>query len=193
MKELASVRNVVKLGLVSLIWVCVLSLSCSAVEFGLGIAITNNDQGIYVPVNFTDRFRTEFSATYESADDTNEVTATELRTIEAGIGLFLLKEIHEKTQLYYGCRFLYIDTDQRHRVRDFDYHYQKMDGNGYAVVPTLGVEYFLGRHISLGGEIEYSYGKMDIDYESNIVDVDDHDGEQTASGLDGRVVLRFYF
>lgn len=193
MKRLSSVRNVLNLGLVSLACVCALSLSCSAAEFGIGIAANDNDQGIYVPIDFADRFRAELSAAYVSREDKDEMTEAELCMTEAGIGLFLLTEIHERTQLYYGCRFLYIDFDQEQRMRDDGDRYQKMSGKGYGIAPTLGVEYFLGRHISLGGEVEYYYEKMDTDHTYSYADITDRDGEQTDSGLDSRVVLRFYF
>lgn len=164
-------------------------LSCAgAAEFGLGISANSNDQSIYVPVQITENFRTEFSVGYDSEEIESADTKVEFEAFEIGVGLYMCNEVYERTQLYYGCRFLYIQQDRE--LVDGSVH-RYLDSEGYGIAPTLGFEYYLTDHISLGGEAAFRYVK--IDGEGDTTGPISASEDETIKNTDTRAVIRYYF
>lgn len=162
-----------------------------ATQFGIGISGTSDDQRIYFPINITDSFRTELSLAVSTAELERNDAKQENDLADMGVGLFLTKTVYEKTKLYYGSRFTYMYGKIKYRYTDSNDN-ASYDQNGYSIAPTIGLEYYITDHISLGGEAEYSYRKLDIDADTG-TDVRDRDTKQTITGTTGRVVLRYFF
>ena len=187
----------IKMVIVTATLVGLISTNCFALEFGIGIGANDYDRTIYVPINITNNFRTELSLGY-SSNDRKSATDSEANfydgySIETGIGLFFLKDVYEKTQIYYGCRLLYINGESKWNYSS-GYNYNDKS-SGYGIVPTFGVEYLITDHFSLGGEIEFFYTNLNGKTEESYPDTDtvSYDTNSTSSGTNGRVVLRYYF
>ena len=164
---------------------CLMAANSYAAEYGIGLTANRSDLSLYMPIKLTDNFRTEISVGYQSAEAKADNQKQEADQIEAGIGLFFTKDVYPKTQLYYGCRLLYLyENRELSRSSGTDYSVRR---NGFGIAPTLGFEYFMTEQISLGGEVEFYYRYLDGK------DDDGVDFEETTSGTDSRVVIRYYF
>ena len=162
-----------------------MAANCFGAEFGIGLTANDSDRELYLPIKITDNFRTEISIGFDSREQKTDLTKTEADQVEAGIGLFFTQSVYERTLLYYGCRLKYLYVNADREYSDGSHYSQRQDG--YSIAPTLGFEYFLTDHISLGGEAEFYYEYLDGE------DEDDLDIDETYTGTDGRVVIRYYF
>lgn len=185
MNRLLDDLRVVKRVVFAFVMVLAISPNCTAADIGIGISVKESDQSIYVPIKLSDSLKTEFSVGYSSREQNDSSSKHHSKSLEAGIGLFLLKDVTDNTQLYYGCRFLYINTDYYYAGIDGYYSSDKL--NGYGIVPTLGFEYYFNDHISLGGEAGYYY--KNLDGESYYAT----DYKEKTTGTNCRVILRYYF
>ncbi len=160
-----------------------ISTNVLAAEFGIGISIDQHDQTIYIPFKLTNSLKTEISIGIHSGKTETSEYKFENDRIETGIGVFLAKNVNDKTKLFMGCRFLYIEETNEYKGNSLN----SSDVAGYGIAPTLGFEFFVTDHISLGGEAEFYYKDL------NGEDEDKNDIDNKYNGTDSRVVLRYYF
>lgn len=162
-----------------------MAANCFAAEFGIGFTANYSDQELYFPIKLTNHFRTEISVGFSTAEQKTDSTKIEADIVAAGIGLFLTHNVHERTLLYYGCRLKYLYQNADREYSDGSHRTEQQ--KGYGIAPTLGFEYFITENISLGGEAEFYYQYLDGE------DEDDLDVDETYTGTDGRIVIRYYF
>jgi hypothetical protein len=62
--------------------------------------------------------------------------------------------------------------------------------NGYRIAPTFGFEYLFNRHFTLGGEVAWSYERLEGDDRSGSTH-SDFTGER--SGIESFLILRYFF
>ncbi len=167
-----------------------LPLAAQAQAPGLGVRI-NGDVGstLYVPVKVNDAFMIEGTLSYlHFKNDAGVGNLSSYRTTstEVGAGFFWLKSLGESTRLYAGPRVSYGKASTVYGATPE----QRADSKGWTVAPTLGVEYFPLRNISIGGEIGASYGHATGDRS-------DFTGNQsvksTQASTVSSVILRYYF
>jgi hypothetical protein len=98
-------------------------------------------------------------------------------------------------RLYYGARVAYINNETKQRIATSfgaseDVTEEKSTLDGYRISPTLGFEYLINQHFSVGGEAEWFYQDLDSD-------VSQTDVTGTASlksnGTATRLIVRFTF
>ena len=110
------------------------------------------------------------------------------KNLHLGIGLFyLLKQ--KKFAYYLGTYYTYIFSEEVNKDEDGD---EPTKGDGFALGPAFGTEYFFNPHFSLGGEVRFQYLNIDR-VEKN------KDGEKTRDIFyhsfitRAIIMLRFYF
>ena len=174
--------------LISGVLLSLLSSKCIAAEIGIGISLESRDQIIYLPINITNNFRTELSFRYASSENETSSYTSEDDNLEIGIGLYAIKKLYEKTQLFYGCNFLYYDSGYESSYTSPPSS-SSGDYTSYTIAPTLGIEYFVTDHISLGGKAEFYYADAEVEYSSN----PSSNSDRTFMGTNTNLAFRYYF
>jgi hypothetical protein len=172
-----------------------------AADFGLGVSVRSDDGALYAPIDISKSFRLEPSVRYASSEQTNDVTSgTEIKQLEVGIGVFGLAQVTESARLYYGVRLAYLDQQIDSFYFGNSGRTTVEDGqDGYSVGPTLGFEYLIGKHFSVGGEASYAF----VDLEGERVATtrslfgqvfqSRNDLSDESSGTQTRLIFRYMF
>jgi outer membrane autotransporter protein len=189
----------------------VLLAGCSsqvlAADFGVGVSVQSNDAWIYAPIDVTPAFRIEPSIRFVSSESESQVqtasfgspvtTAVKSDTdqLELAVGLFGKTSLGESVRLYYGARAAYIDSDTKQRIATSfgtfeDVSEEESSLDGYRISPTLGFEYLINEHFSLGGEAEWFYQDLDSDISQTEVS---GTAKFKSNGTATRLILRFMF
>ncbi|MFH2065302.1 MAG: hypothetical protein ABIK15_08910 [Pseudomonadota bacterium] len=142
----------------------------AAPQFGLGISITEDGQVIHCPIKLDQNLRLEGSLGIHSYDRENS-GASDTDSIVLKFGGYMVRNVYEKTDIYYGGKVIYEKNDTGNT-----------DQNGYGIGPAFGFEYYITGHISVGGEAEVYYMFHDRS-----------GGDAKEYGTDSRVILRYYF
>lgn len=156
-----------------------------AADFGIGVSARDDDGAIYVPIDFSDKFRLEPSFRYYKEERTDTSTggfSVKSDLLELGIGIFGKSKVTDAAHLYYGGRFTYADGSTESR-------FSETSVDGFSVAPTFGAEYVFGKHFSLGGEVAYVFEEFDSEDNSSFSD----DIEQETQGTQTRLIFRFMF
>lgn len=175
-------------------------------DFGIGISVQSDDSWIYMPIDFSPRFRIEPSIRFVDSESessqpgsfstTNITVRTQSDALEIGLGVFGLAAIADSVRMYYGGRISYIDSKTTQtittRFANFtDVDSEKSSQDGYRIAPTLGFEYLFSDHFSIGGEAEWYYQKLDADFTLSSGGV--ARAEADSNGTDTRLIVRFRF
>ena len=144
---------------------------------------------IIMTINFNDNFRIEpqFGINWMNNKEEN----TKEKALFFSIGAFGMIQKY-KTNFYGGVRFGY-DTffHEYPDIEEFDTGGQdERTFSRYIINPTIGVEYFVFKHFSFGGEIGLKYINVNRETDSSsLIENMNTDHFMTYSGL----LLRFYF
>jgi hypothetical protein len=179
---------------------CVSASSSFAADFGLGVSAKTNDGWIYVPIDLSAHVRLEPSVRYGRSKShssyVNEgsifspaqtANHSESHQTEVGLGLFGVSPLGTAVKFYYGARAAYIDGEGRNDYTNvYDAFYQteetvRQSFDGYRLAPTLGIQYALTEHFSLGAEASLAYEKIDGDIRDSYVSVEGSDVQSTGS------------
>ena len=190
-----------------------LLVACSspvfAADFGVGVSVQSNDAWIYVPIDVTPRFRIEPSIRFVSAESESQTQSSgfgfpvttsvksDTDQYELAVGLFGKTTLAESVRLYYGARAAYIDNETTQRIATRfqtveDVVEQNSSLDGYRISPTLGFEYLINEHFSLGGEAEWFYQDLDADISQTDVDIAGT-AKLKSNGTATRLIVRFTF
>ena len=180
-----------------------------AADFGVGVSVQSNDAWIYAPIDVTPAIRIEPSVRYIDSESDSQTQSTsfgfpvtslvksESDQLELAVGVFGKTFLGESVRLYYGARAAYIDGDTTQRVTTrFETSEQvselKSSLDGYRISPTLGFEYLINEHFSLGGEAEWFYQDVDSDISQTDVDAAGT-ANLKSNGTATRLIVRFTF
>lgn len=133
-------------------------------RIGVGISATDSTSIIKAPFDINKlRIEPEFGYSRNKfTTNNNSFTSTEF---QIGSGVYLLNQLTDKIDLYYGGKALIIRTD-----------FDGPSDTGLEFVAIAGFEYYVDKQVSIGGEVGFGIGSGDF---SNT-------GTQTG------VVLRYY-
>ena len=178
-----------------------------AADFGVGVSVQSNDAWIYAPIDVTPAFRIEpsirffdsesesqtQSSSFGSPITTSVKSASDQR--ELAVGLFGKASLGESVRLYYGARAAYIDNETTLRIATRfgtleDVVEEESSLDGYRISPTLGFEYLINEHFSLGGEAEWFYQDLDSDISQTDVA---GTAKLKSNGTATRLIVRFTF
>ena len=159
-----------------------------AADFGVGVSVQSNDAWIYAPIDVTPGLRIEPSIRFVDSESESQTQsssfgvpiATSVKSEsdqrELAVGLFGKTLLGESVRLYYGARAAYIDNETKQRIatrfqNSEDVVEEESSLDGYRISPTLGFEYLINEHFSLGGEAEWFYQDLDADISQTDVDI----------------------
>jgi len=178
-----------------------------AADFGVGVSVQSNDAWIYAPIDVTPGFRIEPSIRLVSAETESQTQSSsfglpittsvksDTDQYELAVGLFGKTALAESVRLYYGARVAYINNETKQRIATSfgtseDVTEQDSSLDGYRISPTLGFEYLINEHFSLGGEAEWFYQDLDSDIsQSDVAGTANLKSNGTAT----RLIVRFTF
>jgi hypothetical protein len=191
---------------IALLAVC--SNHALAADFGVGVSVQSNDAWIYAPIDVTPGFRIEPSIRFVDSESESQtqsssfglpITASvksESDQRELAVGLFGKASLGESVRLYYGARAAYIDNETKLRIATSflgtieDVVEEESSLDGYRISPTLGFEYLITEHFSLGGEAEWFYQDLDSDISQTDVAAT---AKLKSNGTATRLIVRFRF
>lgn len=180
-----------------------------AADFGVGVSVQSNDAWIYVPIDVTPGFRIEPSIRFVDSESESQTQSssfglpitTSVKSQsdqrELAVGLFGKTLLGESVRLYYGARAAYIDNETKQRIATrFQTVEDVVEGesslDGYRISPTLGFEYLINEHFSLGGEAEWFYQDLDSEISQTDADVAGT-AKLKSNGTATRLIVRFTF
>lgn len=153
--------------------------TASAADFGIGVSLSDN-RTIYVPIEINNDLRVEpFLAHTNSEWALTTITTVERTDTTIGAGVFAKSKRSPSMLMYYGGRFAIINFEQTQTTTTVGGTTSTtVDGNGFRIAPTAGMEYVHDKKFSVGGEVSVYYQ-----------DVEDESSNGTATQL----ILRYYF
>ena len=171
------------------------------------MSVQSNDAWIYAPIDVTPGFRIEPSIRFVSSESESQTQSSsfglpittsvksESDQRELAVGLFGKASLGESVRLYYGARAAYIDSETKQRIAtrfgtSEDLVEEESSLDGYRISPTLGFEYLINEHFSLGGEAEWFY--QDLDSDISLTDVSGT-AKLKSNGTATRLIVRFMF
>ena len=178
-----------------------------AADFGVGVSVQSNDAWIYVPIDVTPAFRIEPSMRFVSAESESQTQSSsfglpittsvksDTDQYELAVGLFGKTALGESVRLYYGARAAYLDNETTQRIATSfgtseDVIEDESSLDGYRISPTLGFEYLINEHFSLGGEAEWFYQDLDSDIsQTELAGA----AKLKSNGTATRLIVRFTF
>jgi hypothetical protein len=180
-----------------------------AADFGVGVSVQSNDAWIYAPIDVTPGFRIEPSIRFVDSESESQTQSSsfglpittsvksESDQRELAVGLFGKAFLGESVRLYYGGRAAYIDSETKQRIAT---RFETLEDvvevesslDGYRISPTLGFEYLINEHFSLGGEAEWFYQDLDSDISQTDADVAGT-AKLKSNGTATRLIVRFTF
>jgi hypothetical protein len=180
-----------------------------AADFGVGVSVQSNDAWIYAPIDVTPGLRIEPSIRFVDSESESQTQsssfgvpiATSVKSEsdqrELAVGLFGKTLLGESVRLYYGARAAYIDNETKQRIatrfqNSEDVVEEESSLDGYRISPTLGFEYLINEHFSLGGEAEWFYQDLDADISQTDVDIAGT-AKLKSNGTATRLIVRFTF
>jgi hypothetical protein len=183
------------------------SSQVNAADFGVGVSVQSNDAWIYAPIDVTPGFRIEPSIRLVSAETESQTQSSsfglpittsvksDTDQYELAVGLFGKTALAESVRLYYGARVAYINNETKQRIATSfgtseDVTEQDSSLDGYRISPTIGFEYLINEHFSLGGEAEWFYQDLDSDISQDEVA---GTANLKSNGTATRLIVRFTF
>lgn len=163
----------------------------NAVELGIGVSMKNCENSLFLPLKLNKNWLLEgqvqamkMKQTVDGDGPTPSFTNSFLR---AGLGIFWTRQVADKTRLMVGSRFSRVR-------RTFGSYGSEDSAQGLDVAPTVGVEFFPVRWLSIGGEVAYGFERItgSSNWNSSITGTspDYHiRSQETRSAL----ILRAYF
>lgn len=165
--------------LASLLFVVLMvsSFAGRAAEFGLGVALSGNGSGIFVPINVSEQWRVEPSLEYSKFNFSETDFDSSNEIYRLGVGVFRLWQSSEQVRTLVGVRVSYQSFSQ---TRQFE-----VDGHGIA--PTVGFEYAVTPSLVVGAEAALEY--VDLDGEDPLGRPVRQDSTETRTA----VTLKYFF
>lgn len=187
------------------------SFGCLAAEVGIGVSAKSDDAWIYVPIDFESKYRLEPSLRYAkdkfslsqpaSQTSSGSTTNQEVESFELGLGGFRIVGVGDNAQLSFGVRIAYVDSKSEvSSITTFPFgaifeSSSEVSQEGFRIAPSIGFEYLIGEHFSIGGEASYSFLDVDGDgsSRSNSGTVTRVETSQESSGTQTQLILRYMF
>ena len=170
------------------------AMVCHAGDVGIGVSLKSNDSAIYVPWKLSPHLMLEGRVEYQQFS--NEFGAIQGGTVEfktatysLGAGVFGLSQLSDSTHLYVGGRLSYLSQKQDQGSFPSGFELESRQ-HGWSMAPTLGVEYFPIKQLSLGAEVGLAYTKLNGTTSGGGLDsANNRSSTATVSAL----IVRYYF
>ena len=124
--------------------------------YGVGVSL-NNSFLFYFPISIGSLIIEPtflISDENEYAVDTSISDNFDYRYMQLGVGLFKNTYVIDSTYIYYGARLGYITIESSSNSPTFS---SMSEDDGYVLAPTLGAQYLLTKHFSMGIDLALEY------------------------------------
>jgi len=188
--------------------VCVAFLTTSAAEAdaGFGASFRSEDTTIYVPVTISKKIMIEPYLSYSRQNAHPEsgpqpgATRGETKTI--GVGVFGRMIPAEHFSIYYGARLAHRWDKHETSLTDFNTgavtSVGHVDVSGNTVAPTLGFQYNVLEHFTIGAEIAVEHSSRNLESGTEMppgtsVPSLDVRLDNSSTATRTNIILRFFF
>ncbi len=158
------------------------------IKIGIGAGATESGSTVYIPIkvpmdgNFI--LLEPSLSMMKYTDEDNGVEVSDFQRSDYGIGLFFGRPLTENIDLLIGGRVSYVDYERKDS-------YGKDSLDGFAIAPTLGIEYNVNPHITIGGFVDYTYSRLEGTEETYTGSTDDTEREIIKPNTN--LFVKFYF
>jgi hypothetical protein len=164
-------------------------------EVGAGCSLTQSGTGprtIFVPIVVSNLMIEGSLAVQHLSQNAGTGDARTEDYFYPGVGVFALRPLGAEARLYLGGRLTYINA-QGKQTLDTGYGLQTyaFHETGFSIAPTIGIEYFPIKHLSIGGEVSYVISKTDTT--NSQTQMVNQDSSFNGSGTQTQIILRWYF
>ena len=172
---------------------------------GIGAAV-NSDLTIYLPITTENLLIEPTLSLYSSDSESTSSSSTSnisqssnYKTLVIGLGVFKHSKVIDKTYIYFGARFGYIETerDNSYNVTISTSSVSEGKEDGYFVAPTIGAEYFLTNNFSMGIDLSINYSKTEgsdkSTYTGTTITNDTSETKSTTYNTEAEVIVRYHF
>ena len=155
--------------------------SLNTMKYAIGFGTALNTNLYYFPIKISDNLRIEPEyQNYKSKND-RYFEKNEYLDFEIGTGIFYT-DIENKVLIYYGIRLGYRYNLEKHTTSEYS-------DKSYIFGPAIGGEYFLIDRFSLGVELKYGYGIVNV---KKIINELTEKYTRRGSETKARFFMRFY-
>lgn len=168
-------------------------------RIGLGVSLVHNiitseqNEYVFAPLGLNGisqiylsidggpvRLEPEFAYVRSASENGN--TESSIAAMRIGVGLFVVSRLGESTRSYIGVRAAVVRTKSTSKYSSTNREEKKTD---IYIGPSIGGEYLLGEHFTLGIEAGFDYGSI-----GNF----DEDSDRKTSLMSTRtqIIVRFY-
>ena len=173
--------------------------ACHGADVGLGVSMwsSSSPRTIFVPIRVKNLLLEGSLSVGHSNQDSSSSTSTyrydsSNTFISPGIGVFGIKPITDNSHAYFGARIAYLYTKgAQDRIDTSTTDRYEAKSTGYSIEPTIGVEYFPIKHMSIGGEISYYYSKETVS--ATATPNQSSLSHYSGSGAISNIIIRWYF
>ncbi|WP_455220225.1 outer membrane beta-barrel protein [Kaarinaea lacus] len=168
-----------------------------AAKYGIGMSARSGETEVYLPIDIASQFRLEPSIRYShskenSSIDSIDSTENTNKTYTLSLGVFYQFHAHDAINIYSGIRAGYFKSESTSTSSSGGIIYDSsFDGDGYSVVPTLGVGYLFARSFSITGEVGYAF--IEADYENTGGNFGTRKMDTETQATVTRLILRYFF
>ena len=177
--------------IMTLTTLCLIPMSTLGADYGLGVSARSNDVSVYLPVDIGEGWRVEGVVRRFESEFSSDLATSEAESTDVGVGGFrkLQQRPDSPLSAYIGVRLTYVDRSSIASVRPigvFTVGPSNTNQDGWRVAPAVGVEYKLHEQVSIAGEVEYFFEKLDGDSRDEEINLE-------TQGTSTRIIIRFYF
>lgn len=167
-----------------------------AAKYGIGMSARSGETDIYLPIDITSQVRLEPSIQYSRSEqnystDTAISSENSQKTYMLSLGMFYQFRAHDSVTIYSGLRAGYFKTTSKSKTSGDFISDSSFEGDGYSIVPTLGVEYWFAQSFSITGEAGYAFSEAD--YEDSGATIGTYKSDIETQATVTRLVLRYFF
>jgi hypothetical protein len=166
--------------------------ACQAGDLGIGVSVKSNDSAVYLPFKVAPHLMLEGRLEYQRDARSDEIPGVGPDTENAtscslGAGCFGLSQLSESTRLYAGGRLSYVANRNEMNA---PFGSSTIREHGWSVAPTVGVEYFPIKQLSVGAEVGLSYARLTGTLSSGGMDADT---TRNHTSTESALIVRYYF
>ena len=147
-------------------------------KYGIG-AVIGSGTKLYAPIYYRDWLIEPTLYSYVQKANGPGTSTIDHEFLELGVGVFKHPYLSDKTYGYYGARVGGSRWEDNHASSPLTVSNSK--GSGYFIAPTVGAEYELTTHFSLGLDLSYDYKK----FTGDIAEIN--------SSTETKVIARYFF
>ncbi len=187
-------KTTIKIAMIMFVVSCLsVPVFAGDIKVGIGAGATESGSTVYIPIKvpMAGNFLLVEPALSLSkiTEDEAGVEVRDASETELGVGLFFGRPVTENIDILIGGRVSYVD--QKETLNTGSTTENELDG--FAIAPTLGIEYNVNPHIAIGGFVDYTYTNVDGTETSSAAPGVETKTETESFKPNTNLFVKFYF